>query len=293
MRPATRRRYLDRIERVVDAMLSAPADAHSVESLADVAHMSAFHFHRIYRAVMGETVQTTIRRVRLTLAADRLAVGTQPVAHIAQRAGYESPGAFARAFRSYAHATPLEFRRLHGLPERSVRQRFLVGSEFVGPVDIVDVPACAALAFRHDGALATIPCSFRRFWRWQLRRALLPHVQHELGVIYLDARDPRGLRYYTGVVVNDADRLFEDVEQLTLPGGRYARYRLHGPTAGSIAPAFRAMLGNWLPRSAFVLDERPLLERYVEQRCRPSATFTPVTELLLPVRAKPRRGAHV
>ena len=67
MRPSTNDRYLERIERVVDALLSAPADAHSVESLAAVANMSAYHFHRVFRTVMGETVNATMRRVRLSL----------------------------------------------------------------------------------------------------------------------------------------------------------------------------------------------------------------------------------
>ena len=44
MRASTSHRYFERIERVVDALLSAPADAHSVESLAAVANMPAFHF---------------------------------------------------------------------------------------------------------------------------------------------------------------------------------------------------------------------------------------------------------
>jgi len=275
MRASTNHRYLARIERVVDALLSAPAEAHSVESLAAVAHMSEYHFHRVYRAVMGETVRATMRRVRLGFAADRLTGGAEPVARIAEAAGYESPQAFARAFRTFAHATPIEFRQRHRRAAHAAPLHFAVGDS----IDFVDEPACEALAFRHDGPIATIPRSVRLFWQWQLRRALLARVRQSIGIVYRDAADPRGFRYYTAVVVDSGERVTDDAVQLSLPGGRYARYALRGP-ASLIAPAFGSMQRDWLPRSGFALDDRPMLERYFE----PCGGDEPVTELLIPIR---------
>jgi len=134
MRPSTSHRYLERIERVVDALLSAPADAHSVESLAAVANMSAYHFHRVFRAVMGETVNATMRRVRLSLAADRLAHCAESVGRIAESAGYESPQAFSRAFRGFTRTAPAEYRRRYLTAGRAVRQRLAVGTAFDGTI---------------------------------------------------------------------------------------------------------------------------------------------------------------
>ena len=120
MRQSTSHRYLERIERVVDALLSAPAADHSVESLAAVANMSAYHFHRVFRTVMGETVNATMRRVRLSLAADRLASGSEPIGRIAESSGYESPEAFARAFRGFTRTAPVEYRRRYSNAGRAV-----------------------------------------------------------------------------------------------------------------------------------------------------------------------------
>jgi AraC family transcriptional regulator len=282
MRLATQHRYLRRIERVVDALLASPADAHSVESLAAIAHMSEYHFHRVFRALMGETVQTTMRRVRLVLAADRLAGGGESVARIAQSAGYESPQAFARAFRSYTRSTPGDYRRRHRPVGAVARQCFTV-SDFAS-IDFVDEPSREVFAMRHDGSVATIPRSVRRFWQWQLRRALLPRVRYNLGVVYPDTADPRGFRYFTAIVTDAADRVIDDATRLSLPGGRYARYALRGP-ASLIAPAFRALQRDWLPRSGFARDERPLLERYVEP-CTGTRADEAVTELLIPIRTR-------
>ncbi|WP_293450939.1 AraC family transcriptional regulator [Planktotalea sp.] len=57
--------YFDRIGRVstyIHENLDAPLD---LDTLADVAAMSRFHWHRVYRAVMGETVAQTVKRLRL------------------------------------------------------------------------------------------------------------------------------------------------------------------------------------------------------------------------------------
>ena len=285
MRPSTSHRYLERIERVVDALLSAPADAHSVESLAAVANMSAYHFHRVFRTVMGETVHTTMRRVRLSLAADRLARGRETVGRIAESAGYESPQAFARAFRGFTRTAPAEYRRRYRPAGPAAHQRPAVGTTFDDTIEIVEEPACGVLAMRHDGTIAAIPSSSRRCWRWLLRSALLPRVRQTIGVIYLDPGETNGFHYYCAVVVDADDRAFPDVVALALPGGRYARYRLRGP-ASLIASAFLTMQREWLPRSGFEFDDaRPLLEQYVDDALSRSDEG-PITDLLLPVRPR-------
>jgi AraC family transcriptional regulator len=287
MRPSTSHRYFERIERVVDALLSAPAEAHSVESLAAVANMSAYHFHRVFRTVMGETVNATMRRVRLSLAADRLASGSEPIGRIAESAGYESPEAFARAFRGFTRTAPVEYRRRYSNAGRAVRHCPTVGTAFDGTIDVVDEPARRVLAMRHDGPIVSIPKSSRRCWRWLLRSALLPRVRERIGVAYLDRAETKGFRYYCAAVVDADDRVFPDVIALSLPGGRYARYRLSGP-ASLIAPTFYAMR-EWLPHSGFEFDDgpaaRPLLERYVDDALT-RADDGPITDLLLPVRPR-------
>jgi AraC family transcriptional regulator len=287
MRQSTSHRYLERIERVVDALLSAPAADHSVESLAAVANMSAYHFHRVFRTVMGETVNATMRRVRLSLAADRLASGSEPIGRIAESSGYESPEAFARAFRGFTRTAPVEYRRRYSNAGRAVRQSPTVGTVSDGTIDIVDEPARRVLAMRHDGPIVSIPNSSRRCWRWLLRSALLPRVRERIGVAYLDRTETKGFRYYCAVVVDADDRVFPDVIALSLPGGCYARYRLSGP-ASLIAPTFYAMQREGLPCSGFEFDDgpeaRPLLERYDDALSR--ADDGPITDLLLPVRPR-------
>lgn len=55
----------------------------SLEEIADKVSFSKFHFHRIFKAVTGETVAGFTRRLRLELAANRLL--SKPLARISHQ----------------------------------------------------------------------------------------------------------------------------------------------------------------------------------------------------------------
>jgi AraC family transcriptional regulator len=90
--------YAERMHRVlaaIDEKIDQPLD---LASLAQVAHFSEFHFHRLFAAWMGETLGAYLRRRRLEVAAQRLVA--QPrlsVLAVALSVGWGSGEAFARA----------------------------------------------------------------------------------------------------------------------------------------------------------------------------------------------------
>ena len=72
----------------------------SLEEIAETASFSMFHFHRIFKAVAGETVAGFTRRLRLELAANRLlSVKQNDITTIAMDCGFSSSQNFAKAFR--------------------------------------------------------------------------------------------------------------------------------------------------------------------------------------------------
>ena len=77
---ATRTDYADRLERVFRWLADHLDDTLDLARLADVACLSPYHFHRVYRAMQGETAADTVRRLRLHRAAVDLITGELPVA---------------------------------------------------------------------------------------------------------------------------------------------------------------------------------------------------------------------
>lgn len=107
----TEAEYLAAISRVVRFIQSALDEVLTPRQLAGVAGFSPHHFHRIFRAVVGETVMDFIRRLRLERAAYRLKTTNDSVFSIAIDGGYGSQEAFARVFQAYFGMAPRDYRQ--------------------------------------------------------------------------------------------------------------------------------------------------------------------------------------
>lgn len=81
--------------------------------LAQVACFSEHHFHRIFRAVVGESVMDHVRRLRLERAAFQLKTTRRSVGSVALDAGYGAQEAFTRIFQAYFGLAPRIFRQAH------------------------------------------------------------------------------------------------------------------------------------------------------------------------------------
>lgn len=86
----TKLSYQQRIERVVHYSSEHLDQDLEVNQLAEIAHFSPYHFHRIYREMLGEPVNATVRRYRLHHAARALISTEQPILTIAKNGCYGS-----------------------------------------------------------------------------------------------------------------------------------------------------------------------------------------------------------
>ena len=94
--------YDKRVNRVIDHVRAHLAEPLTLADLARVAAFSPFHFHRVFRAITGETLFGFIQRVRVERAAAAL-IGRHDasVLEIALDHGFASAATFARAFRTH------------------------------------------------------------------------------------------------------------------------------------------------------------------------------------------------
>jgi AraC-like DNA-binding protein len=111
--------------RAVDAALSIDAratEALDLEQLAAEAGLSAFHFLRLFAAVLGVTPHQYLVRSRLRRAARLLAEDDRPITDVAYDVGFGDLSNFVRTFRRAAGVSPREFRRaVRGRPGAAIR----------------------------------------------------------------------------------------------------------------------------------------------------------------------------
>jgi AraC-like DNA-binding protein len=103
-----------RLLRARDAMDRAYAEPLNVREVAAVAHVSAAHFIRTFRAVFGETPHRYLQRRRVERSMFLLRETDRSVTDICLDVGFTSLGTFSRTFREIVGESPSSYRMGHG-----------------------------------------------------------------------------------------------------------------------------------------------------------------------------------
>lgn len=265
--PRPRSRHGDRIERVRAHVRANLGGDLSLDALAEVACLSRFHFHRVWRAHTGETVWDAVRRERLNRAALLLAGTDRPVAAVARLAGFADADALGRAFRGAFGLSPRAV-RARGLPLAALlppRLQQEDASPMTPATDaaIRDEPPVELAALLHRGPYPEIGRAFGELMV-RLDRAGLRPAGPAVAINYddPDAVPAAELRAHAGVEVRPAGASLPDgVERVAVPGGRSAVLVHRGSYAGLPEP-WRAIY-RWIAAAGEATGDAPPYERYL------------------------------
>ncbi|MBX3226556.1 MAG: AraC family transcriptional regulator [Labilithrix sp.] len=294
------RDYVDRVNRAIDHVTRNLAEPLKLEEVAKVACFSPYHFHRVFRAVVGETLHDFVKRVRLERALHLVAHGEGSLTEIALACGFGSSSDFSRSFRKRFGVSPRAFdldalrrerrdellgtlpegHRVARLPEGASPDRF--------KVRLRDLPA-RRVAYRrvfrpYEGN--GVAAATEQMLTWARARGLaggqwLGYQWEDPEIVPLDR-----CRYDVGVEIADDVALDGEVSEASFPPMKVAEIDV----AGSIDLEVRALewlYATWLPRSGFVPDHQPGFEAWVGE---PFAHGTEHFELRVQLAVTPSRG---
>jgi AraC family transcriptional regulator len=242
MRAGTAESYQERIQRVLDHIGQNLDGDLELDGLARVAHFSPFHFHRVFRGMVGEPVKEHIRRRRMERAAGRLRSTDQTVLEIALDAGYETPESFTRAFESRFHLPPSAYRRqVQDVTVRRLDTRHVAAVRHVGPYDQV-------------GAA----------WQTLMAWAGPQRLFSTLGIVVDDPEEtpPEDCRYDAAVVLSRDITPPDPIRIIDVEGGEFAVTLHVGPYTG-LGACYAALCGGWLPASGREPRDAPSIEFYL------------------------------
>ena len=276
--------YQRRLDVVTDYIYTHLDDDLSLETLAHVSGFSRYHWHRIYRAVRGETAAQTVRRLRLERAAAMLTETSWPVERIAWKAGFTGTEVFSRAFLRSYRTTPGRF-RIGGRPTSIDSSVTSCGSgstssvrEAPGWAVRVETRRGYRLAVsEHRGSYMDIGRAFSRVRDRVDSGSLMVAIYEDDP----DAVPPADLRSAAGTVVDPGMKIPHDLAERMVPAGRYAIMRYIGPYS-SMHAAYLWLYGQWLPSSGEEPRDHPIIEEYLTD---PAITppVDAVTDILLPL----------
>ncbi len=294
--------YVDRVNRAIDFILQNLDQSLKLEVVAQAAGFSPFHFHRIFRALVGESLNEFVKRLRLEQAIalmsrkDWATRRRQSLTEIALACGFASSADFSRCFKQRYGVPPSRFDvESFRLQRREEWQTAVTDAKHAEHRHLLDklkpganpdgfevrirrlaprvVAYIRVLDSYREGAVAR---AFERLMQWADARGL--GGGQWLGYMWDDPEivPHQKCRYDVGVEVPDVTPRGE-VGRRRFPAMQVAEVEVRGPIDLEMR-ALDWLFGTWLPASGFVPTEQPGFEAWIG---RPFAHGTNHFELLL------------
>lgn len=267
--PDTFDRYRERFAQVLAHIEAHAAGPLSIDELSGVAAFSRHHFHRQFSGFLGMSAYRYVQFMRMRRASWRLAFRVQlPVTDIALEAGYESPEAFARAFRQYGGQSPSEFRaspdwdewHARFSPFTHLRQSHMATLIDTPQVRIVNFPATRVGLLEHRGNPLRLGESIRRFIEFRRAHRLAPRTHATFNLVHDDPDEtpPEDFRFGLCVAMDDpVPQNDAGVREFVIPAGRCAVLR-HQGSDDQLGRSIRHLYAHWLPASGADPRDFPL-----------------------------------
>ena len=271
--------YVERINLAIDHVVTRLGEPVRLEDVARAAHLSTFHFHRVFRALVGVTLADFTKRLRLDKALYLMAHARKPsLTSIAFACGFSSSSDFSRCFKQrfgvppsvfdirswrQAHRSELESTlpasvdRLHlrKLPAAANPDRFKVTIRSLPARNVAYIRV--SNPYRSDA----VGKALQRLMDWAERHALadgqwLGYQWEDPEIVAL-----KDCHYHVAV---EAEHF--------VPKGEIGRFRFAPMTVaqveirGSLDLELRALqwlYGVWLPTSGYEPDDQPCFEAWI------------------------------
>lgn len=252
-----------------------------LEEIAGAASFSSFHFHRIFKAVVGETVSEFTRRLRLEWAANMLFSNRyDDITTIAMNCGFSSSQNFAKSFRKQFRMTPSAYRKSKtgnkiSKNENAFSLRSVYDPNYVSVktminersnimnAEVREMPEYNVAYVRKIGPYGKETCeqAFEEVMKWAGPRGYLR--SGKMLLVYWDNPEvtpPDRCRVDACVIVPEGTRPEGQVGVQVFSGGPYSVFRFELPPDG-FGQAWEDAF-TWLVNSGYECDDKPCYELY-------------------------------
>ena len=287
--------YTQRINRVIDYLRENLNRPVKLDELAKVA-FSEFHFHRIFGAVTGETLNSFTNRLRLEKAARLLRYTGRSLTDIALDCGFSSSATFSRAFRSGYDTSPSQFRKSGEIKKSKICKELFSAQEYLlpmcaaekraaFPVRLIDVPERQVAYIRVTNAFETdrVLAALETLIQWAKSQDIFSQ-----GTLFGMSVDdphvtPKHLYRYEVCLASPLPfECGEGISRLKMPAIRYAATRVSGDIR-TVTTATDYLFRGWLIHSDYEPEHAPGLEIFLDKEAAMDWSHFEL-ELCIPVR---------
>lgn len=264
--------------------------------LADKAYLSPYHFHRVFRAMVGESPAEMVRRLRLERAAWQIRKTDTSISEIAVDSGYATHEAFTKAFQSEFKVSPSQFRlgdrdccgirspnNLHYFDGSFTLLNLVDHGDISMQTDIVELPPRRVACLRHKGAYNQIGNAFQQLGPKAGSLGLYSNPDAKGIAVYLDDPETKPeaeLNSVAGIFVTD-DANIGDLEEFRIEGGKFFRAEFVGHYSG-LGQAWGAVCGKLIPEAGLQFRNGDCFEVYLND-CADTAPDDLRTDIYVPI----------
>ena len=282
MRTITYNDYIQRINKVVAYINDHLDESLDLKTLAEVAALSEFHFHRVFKALKGETIGAHISRLRIEAAARLLRYSALSIEDIAFNIGYEAPAALSKAFKNQYGISPTQY--------RTNKDIYIMKKEIINPDLALKAPKIIELEPKNliyialTGEYGTLDYgkAYEQLWAVVKSQKLFTKGIESICVSYDDPKITEASlqRSEVSLAIHKPAHPEGEVSCKTLAGGKYAVFFYQG-SYNHLSAVYDAAM-RWVIDSEYEVREEPTFEKYLnDSRRTPEEKLK--TEVYIPI----------
>lgn len=258
---------LDHQERVNEVLFLIHQDIqqnYKVEVLASHVAMSPFHFNRIFKEIVGESVHEYSKRVKLEHAANALIFNPEAtITHILQEVGFSSNASFTQAFKDAFGVTPTKWREVD---QANIRQDFSF-AKMPLHVKMMVQPAKEVAYIRHKGYDRSIKIAWQKLHVWAMTNHFDFNKQKMIGLHHSNPRfvESDNCHYVACLELPKENKFYRhgEIGIMKIPEMFCAVFNLQG-VYGDLKKYMDVIYHEWLPQSAYEKVALPSFALYDE-----------------------------
>ncbi len=226
--------YTQRLENVLRYIETHLDERLNLNELSKRAFYSPYHFHRIFRQVVGETLNDYIVRRRIEKAASMLLHSSTSISEIARNYGFSSLASFSKSFKKFYGYSPKEFRLSNdkryskiGQFEQSLDDYLRVINTVKNWIKMSGIIELKNLQEMHLGYLSCkglnkIPETYNQLMKWAKKKDLMSNDEKMISIFHdsLKITSPEMVRVNACILLDKNYTLEDDLvsKQILNPG---------------------------------------------------------------------------
>lgn len=271
---------IDKVLTYIDVNLN---EKQELDKLAEIANLSKFHFHRIMKAFLDETLGNYINRVRLETAVKLLRYSLKPINEIAYQVGYDTLSAFNKGFKKMFGVSPTSIRKHKNLIIEQKATTIVNDFQFVETIkNINDIQVIFQQSKGKIGDNTT-KANWETLFANAQRFQVINLESKFYGINWDDPEitENEKVRYDACISIQNSTEIKNEFSTKTIFGGKYLCFLYKGDYQ-NLGFVYNHIFKDWIIKMNYDLREEPIFEQYINNK-EITPTEDLLTEIFIPI----------